>query len=112
MLDDRDPLDDEVLGLAPAEPVRIRTHPGLCTGSGECNRLAPAVYPFDTQGHIAVHMLDVESEHAEAAWWGAIACPRQAITLIGPPEHYWFERLRDRNHRISQRQEQLRARSD
>ena len=45
-------------------------------------------------------MLDVEGEQAEAAFWGALGCPQQAITLIGPPERYWFERLRHRNELI------------
>lgn len=94
--------DDGELGLAPAASVRVRTYPGLCAGQGECNRRAPDVYPLDERGHIAVHMVDVEGEHAEAAFWGALGCPQQAITLIGPPEHYWFERLRQRNRRTTQ----------
>jgi len=38
----------------------------------------------------------VPSEHAEDAWRGAVACPNQAITIIGPPEDFWYDRLRRR----------------
>lgn len=59
----------------PAPAVRVRTHPGLCVGWGECRRWAPDVYPLDDQGHVAVHRMEVASEHADDAWWGASVCP-------------------------------------
>jgi ferredoxin len=65
-------------------PLRVRTHPGLCLGWGECHRWAPEVYPLDDEGKIAVHLLEVPVEHAAAARWGAAACPEQAITIVGP----------------------------
>lgn len=73
--------------------VRVKTHPSLCLGWGECNRWAPEVYPLDEDGKIAVHLLEVPPEQAEAAWWGAAACPQQAITVIGPPAQYWVDRF-------------------
>lgn len=74
-------------------PVRIKTHPALCLGWGECHRWAPEVYPLDEDGRIGVHLLEVPAEHAEAAYWGAAACPEQAITVIGPPREHWVRRL-------------------
>lgn len=76
-----------------APGVRVKTHPSLCLGWGECHRWAPDVYPLDEDGKIAVHLLEVPPEHAEAAWWGAAACPQQAITVIGPSSDYWVGRL-------------------
>ncbi len=92
-----EPQQNEDDALEPAVSVRVRTHPGLCVGWGECHRWAPQVYPLDEQGRDAVHMLEIPSEHADDAWWGASACLEHAITVIGPPEDYWFERLRRRH---------------
>ena len=89
--------------LEAAVPMRVRTHPGLCVGWGECHRWAPNVYPLDDEGHVAVHMMDVPSELADDAWWGASACPARAITVIGPPEEYWFDRLRRRHEQATLR---------
>jgi ferredoxin len=89
--------------LEAAVPIRVRTHPGLCVGWGECHRWAPNVYPLDDEGHVAVHMMDVPSELADDAWWGASACPARAITVIGPPEEYWFDRLRRRHEQATLR---------
>ena len=63
--------------------VRVRAHPGLCEGWGNCHRWAPEVYPLDEEGQIAIHLLDVPPELARAAWMGADACPARAITVIG-----------------------------
>lgn len=73
--------DDEPTGT----PVRIKAHPGLCLGWGECHRWAPEVYPLDEEGKIGIHLLEVPAEYAEAARWGAAACPEQAISVLGPP---------------------------
>lgn len=72
--------------------VRIRAHPSLCLGYGNCHRFAPEVYPLDEHGHIDVHLVDVPSELALAAWIGASVCPERAITVIGEPETYWVRR--------------------
>lgn len=74
--------------------VRVRTHPALCKGWGNCNRFAPHVYPLDEDGLIDVHLLDVPAEHALEAWVGASVCPERAITVVGRPEAYWAERAR------------------
>jgi ferredoxin len=82
------------IGSAPdaVDGVRVRTHPGLCVGIGNCHRWAPEVYPLDDDGHVGVHLLAVPPELAEQAWRGATVCPEQAITVIGPTEEYWIER--------------------
>ncbi len=66
-----------------AAGVRIRVHPGLCEGWGNCHRWGPDVYPLDEDGYIAIHLAEVPPELATAAWRGADACPAQAITVIG-----------------------------
>lgn len=68
---------------ATATGVRIRVHPGLCEGWGNCHRWGPEVYPLDDEGYIAIHLAEVPPELARAAWSGADACPAQAITVIG-----------------------------
>lgn len=69
-------------GLDP--PLRVKTHPGLCAGWGNCHRFAPDVYPLDDQGHVAVHLMEVAAEHADDARLGALSCPASAITVIEP----------------------------
>ena len=63
--------------------VRVRASPGLCEGWGNCHRWAPEVYPLDEDGQIAIHLLEVDGDHAAAARLGADACPARAITVIG-----------------------------
>ncbi|MCB0999521.1 MAG: ferredoxin [Acidimicrobiales bacterium] len=62
--------------------LRIKAHPGLCAGWGNCHRFAPDVYPLDEHGQIAVHLFEVDAEHADDAWLGAQACPQSAISVI------------------------------
>jgi ferredoxin len=68
-------------------PLKVRAHPSLCEGWGNCHRWAPDVYPLDDDGQIAIHLLEVPAELAESAWIGAQVCPARAITVIGgrPP---------------------------
>jgi ferredoxin len=63
--------------------VRVRAHPGLCQGWGNCHRFAPSVYFLDDDGYIGLHLLEVPAELAHAAMVGAGSCPEQAITVIG-----------------------------
>ena len=64
--------------------VRVRAHPGLCEGWGNCHRFAPSVYPLDADGHLGVHLLEVPAGLAGEAIIGASTCPEQAITVIRP----------------------------
>jgi ferredoxin len=66
-----------------AEGLKVRAHPALCEGWGNCHRWAPEVYRLDEDGQIDLHLLHVPPELAEAAWVGAQVCPARAITVIG-----------------------------
>ena len=81
---------------AEVDGVRVKVHPSLCEGWGNCHRWAPSIYPLDEEGKVDLHLLHVPAEHALDAWLGAAACPQRAITIIGPPERYWLDRLRAR----------------
>jgi ferredoxin len=61
---------------------------------GQYHRWASDVYPLDEDGSVDVHLMEVPSELAEQATWGASACPVRAITIVGPPLDYWIERRR------------------
>ena len=62
--------------------VRVRVHPSLCEGWGNCHRFAAAVYPLDAEGFVDLHLLEVPADLASAARLGADVCPAQAITII------------------------------
>lgn len=62
--------------------VRVRAHPGLCEGWGNCRRFAPSVYQLDGDGYLDLHMLEVPPELADDARLGASVCPARAITII------------------------------
>lgn len=66
--------------------VRVRVHPALCEGWGNCHRFAAAVYPLGADGYLDLHLLDVPAELAETARLGAQVCPAQAITVIEAAE--------------------------
>jgi ferredoxin len=86
---------DDMLDELPS--VKVRVHPGLCEGWGECHRWAPEVYPLGEDGHVDLHVVEVPGELALKAWLGARACPEQAITLIGPPEEFWVAEFKKRH---------------
>ena len=70
---------------APADVgVRIRTHPSLCQGWGQCHRWAPDIYTLDETGHIDVHVLGVPPDRVRDAELGALACPDHVISVIRP----------------------------
>jgi ferredoxin len=76
------PATLDAVSSEPAASVRVRTHPGLCEGWGNCHRFAPAVYPLDADGHIGVHLVEVPPELADDAYIGATTCPEHAITIV------------------------------
>jgi hypothetical protein len=92
----------EEAALEPAVPACAPTRGRASVGA---NAIAgpPNVYPLDDDGRVAVYVMEVPSERADDAWWGASAYPEHAITVIGPPEDYWFERLRRRHEQVSRR---------
>ena len=65
-----------------ADGVRVRVHPGLCEGWGNCHRFAAAVYPLDAEGFVDLHLLEVPPELTSDARLGADVCPARAITVI------------------------------
>ncbi len=77
-------MNGEQTSTAPETGVRVRTHPALCTGFGNCHRWAPHVYPLDADGRVDIHLLDVPAELAAEARLGAQVCPQLAITIIEP----------------------------
>lgn len=72
----------EAADTAITRGLRIKVHPGLCEGWGNCHRFGPAVFTLDADGLVDVHVLDVPPELADEARFGAAACPQQAITVI------------------------------
>jgi ferredoxin len=62
--------------------MRIKVHPGLCNGWGECHRWGREVYPLDDDGMCEMRLLEVPPEMEDHARFGAMACPEQAITVI------------------------------
>lgn len=62
--------------------MKIRAHPSLCQGHGECHRFAPEIYHLDADGHIDVHRVEVPPELELRVDMGAACCPHQAITVI------------------------------
>lgn len=77
-----DPDDPGAVASVPAKGVRVKTHPALCNGMGNCHRFAPEVYVLDDEGYIGLHLLDVPPELADKARLGAKVCPEGAITII------------------------------
>ena len=75
-------------------PIQVRVSPGVCEGWGQCHRWAPDIYPLDEDGFVDVHLMEVPSELAEQATWGASACPVRAIAIVGPTLDFWIERRR------------------
>lgn len=67
--------------------VRVRVHPALCEGWGNCARFASAVYSLDGDGHVDLHLLEVPAELAADARLGAEVCPARAISIIGLQRH-------------------------
>ncbi len=68
--------------MTDAAGVRVRVHPGLCHGYGNCARFASTVFSLDAEGYIDVHLMDVPPELVAAARLGAGVCPEGAITVI------------------------------
>lgn len=62
--------------------MRIKVHPALCVGWGECHRWARHVYPLDEEGLNELRLLEVPPGYEAAARLGAGACPERAITVI------------------------------
>lgn len=64
------------------EWLKVKVHPGLCEGWGNCHRWAPECYPLDDEGLIDIQVLEVPPEMARDAWRGAMSCPEGVITVV------------------------------
>lgn len=62
--------------------IKVRAHPALCIGWGNCQRWSHGLYPLDEEGQIDIHVLEVPPERAVDAWMGAQACPEGAISIV------------------------------
>lgn len=62
--------------------MKLKAHPGLCEGHGNCRRFAPSVYQLDDLGHLDLHRVDVPAELEAAAGLGASVCPVGVISVI------------------------------
>ena len=62
--------------------MKIKAHPGLCMGHGNCRRFAPSVYQLDEEGYLDLHRMEVPPGLEDAAVLGASVCPEGAITVI------------------------------
>lgn len=82
MSTDRTSSDETGTGSTAGDGVRIRAHPALCEGWGNCRRFGGSMFLLDDEGYIDIHLLDVPPEHAHAARHGADACPARAITVV------------------------------
>ena len=70
-------------------PARVKVHPSLCIGWGECHRWAPDLFTLDEEGHNEVHVAEIPPEDAERAYIASKACPYHAITWDGPIPERW-----------------------
>ena len=46
-----------------------------------CNAVAPAVYPLDDDGYVAIEFADLDEGDRAAAQLGAETCPERAISI-------------------------------
>jgi ferredoxin len=59
--------------------VRVRVDKSLCVGHGECFRCAPALFPLDQYGYVAIDTVDVPADMEPSARDAVAACPEQAL---------------------------------
>jgi ferredoxin len=63
--------------------VRIRVDTDLCSGHARCEATAPQVFTLDDEGYNATEDHDLGPDEVRGASRGALACPEQAISLLG-----------------------------
>lgn len=66
--------------------MKIKVHPALCDGHGNCRRFAPGVYHLDEEGYLDIHVMEVPPELEAEAELGAMVCPQHAITIVRDTE--------------------------
>jgi ferredoxin len=63
------------------EEIRISLRPGICSGHARCHAIAPALFPLDDEGYVALHATVVPPGLEALARAGADACPERAILI-------------------------------
>ena len=59
--------------------MRIKVHPGLCNGWGECHRWGREVYPLDEEGYCELRLLEVPPEMEDHARLGAVRATQPEV---------------------------------
>lgn len=63
--------------------MKIRVDRDICSGQARCNALAPQVFHLDDEGYNDTGDTEVAEEDLAQASRGALACPENAITIVG-----------------------------
>lgn len=61
--------------------MKVRVDKSRCQGHAMCNAVAPAVYPIDDEGFVAIDVAHVPEGDEELAKLGVETCPEQAISI-------------------------------
>jgi len=62
--------------------MKILVIDDLCSSTGSCEQIAPAVFRVGDDDILQVLTPEPSAEHHEAVRHAARACPKQAITLV------------------------------
>jgi ferredoxin len=63
--------------------VRVRVESDLCSGHARCDAAAPGTFVLDDAGYNATQEHELDQHELVGASRGALACPEQAISLLG-----------------------------
>ena len=63
--------------------MRIRVDADLCSGHARCEAAAPQHFTLDDEGYNTTPEHELAPEELRGASRGALACPEQAISLLG-----------------------------
>ena len=61
--------------------MKIHIDKPACAGHARCAAVAPAIFPLDSDGYIAVEEIEVPEGQEAIARRGARACPERIITV-------------------------------
>lgn len=62
--------------------MRIEIDSAKCAGHARCNAVAPALFPLDDDGYVALSGFEVPPGSEDDAELGADSCPECAITVV------------------------------
>ncbi|SBW22610.1 hypothetical protein FDG2_2870 [Candidatus Protofrankia californiensis] len=73
--------------MSGGSPAKVSVDTGTCIGSGQCVRLAPAVFAQrDEDGLVALLVARPVGPQRQDAETAAALCPSGAIRLVPPPD--------------------------